>query len=136
MEVDFMKENPPWVEALWRKDRRRFWPTFAVAIVILSAAGLLILPTRFGTEPLGNPILGTVLLTGLLWPLVVAFTSNGLQSAFRLRTALVQRGRGRKGDDPARPESSAWGRSALLGSIGYWALTLAIGAAAAVLALT
>jgi hypothetical protein len=136
MEVDFMKENPPWVEALWRKDRRRYWVTFVLAIVILTEAGLLTLPTRFGTEPLGNPILGTILLTGLLWPLVVAFTSNGLQSAFRLRTALVQRGRGRKGNDPARPESSAWGRAAFLGSIGYWALTVAIGAAAAVLALT
>src|SRR2546422_4443113 len=57
MEGDFMKENPPWVEALWRKDRRRFWPTFALAIAVLSAAGLLILSTPLETEPLRDPIL-------------------------------------------------------------------------------
>src|SRR2546426_4339598 len=131
-----MKETPPWVEALGRKGRRRFWATFVGAIVVLTAAGLLILPTRFGAEPLGNPILGTVLLTGFLWPLVVAFVSNGIQSAFRLRTALVRRERGHTGDDSKEPKSGAWVRAALRGSIGYWALTFAIGAAAAVVALT
>src|SRR5206468_5677942 len=61
MEVDFMKDNPPWVEALWRKDRRRFWATLPVAIAVASVAGLLTLPSRFGTDPLNNPVLVTVL---------------------------------------------------------------------------
>jgi hypothetical protein len=134
-EVDFMKENPSWVEALWRKDRRRFWPTFGLTIAVLSAAGLLILPARFGTEPLGSPILGAVLLAGFLWPLVVAFTSNGIQSAIRLRTALSRIERGRPEGTPAHSESSMWRRAALRGTIGYWAFVFTIGAAAVLLGL-
>jgi len=128
MEVDFMKENPPWVEALWRKDRRRFWPTFVVAFVVLTAAGLPILPTRFGAEPLGNPILGTVLLTGFLWPLVVAFVSNGIQSAFRLRTALVQKTAARTRRTRADGERGPWLRAAVRGTFGYWGLIAGLSA--------
>jgi len=130
MEVDFMKENPPWVEALWRKDRRRYWATVPIAIVILLLLGFLTLPPRFGTEPLGNPIIGTLLLAGFLWPLVVAFTSNGIQSALRLRAALVRRGRDRPVGTPAQPEGSTWRGAAFRGTIGYWALVLAIGTVA------
>ncbi len=88
MEADFMGENPPWVEALWRKDRRRFWATFPVAAVVLSATGLLTLPPRSGSDPIGYPVLGAILLAGILWALVATLASNGLQSAQRLRTAL------------------------------------------------
>jgi len=133
MEVDFMKENPPWVEALWRTDRRRYWATVPIAIAVLVLLGLLTLPPRFGTEPLGNPIIGTIFLAGFLWPLVVAFTSNGIQSAIRLRTALIQGGEQRRQEAHAQPEGSAWRRAALRGTIGYWALVLAIGALAVLL---
>src|SRR3989442_4389298 len=61
MEVDFMKDNPPWVEALWRKDRRRYWATVPIAIVGFLLLGLLTRPARFGTEPLADPNLCTVL---------------------------------------------------------------------------
>ncbi len=134
MEVDFMKENPPWVEALWRKDRRRYWATVPVAIAVLLLLGVPTLPLRFGTEPLGNPILGTIIVAGFLWPLVVAFTSNGIQSALRLRTALNQGGRDRPEGPPEHPESTPWRRAARRVTIWYWALVLAIGGVAVVVA--
>jgi len=135
MEVDFMKENPPWVEALWRKDRRRYWATVPVAIAVLLLLGVLTLPLRFGTEPLGNPMLGTILLAGFLWPLVVAFTSNGIQSALRLRAALIQDARDRPEGTPHHPESTPWRRAARRGTITYWALVLAIESVAVVIVL-
>ena len=130
MEVDFMKENPPWVEALWRKDRRRYWATVPIAIVVLLLLGFLTLPPRFGTEPLGNPIIGTLLLAGFLWPLVVAFTSNGIQSALRLRKSLGHDtgagGRRTRLDG----ERGLWLRAAVRGTVGYWGLVVGLGAIA------
>jgi hypothetical protein len=38
--VDFRGENPPEVEAIWRRDRRLFWATLASLGAILLAAGL------------------------------------------------------------------------------------------------
>ncbi len=130
MEVDFMKENPPWVEALWRKDRRRFWPTFAVATVVLSATGLLVLPGRFGTEPFGNPFLGAVLLTGFLWPIVIAFTSNGIQSALRLRTTLSRETSIGHQRASVHRKEGPWARSALRGTLEYWGSVIGLAAIA------
>jgi len=136
MEVDFMKDNPPWVEALWRKDRRRFWITLPVAIVATSVAGLLTLPSRFGTEPLGNPILGVVVLAGLLWPFAVTFTSNGIQSVARHRRALNEKTRSRSNQahDPMDPYLSI--RSAARGTLLFWGSVVGLGAIAILVALS
>jgi len=136
MEVDFMKDNPPWVEALWRKDRRRFWATLPVAIAVASVAGLLTLPSRFGTDPLNNPVLGTVLLAGLLWPFAVTFTSNGLQSAARHRKAVNEKVRSRSSQahSPMHPDSSV--RSAARGTLLYWGSIVGLGAIAILAALS
>jgi len=120
MEVDFMGENPTWVEALWRKDRRRFWGTLPIVAVVLAVVGFVVLPPQFGTEPLGNPAFGAVILAGSLWPFAVAFISNGIQSVVRLRTALWQASA--DGSHRAHPlgEPGPWLRSALRGTLLYW----------------
>ena len=130
MEVDFMGENPPWVEALWRKDRRRFWTTLPIAAIVLAAVGILVLPVRFGTEPLGSPILGAVLLAGALWPFAVSFTMNGIQSALRLRTALREMPPDGAHGTRSRAEPGPWLASAIQGTILYWAAVGALGAIA------
>jgi hypothetical protein len=135
LEVDFRRDNPPWVEALWRKDRRRFWATFTLAIVVLSAVALLTLPPRFGAEPLGSPALGAVVLGGFLWPLIVAFVSNGIQSAVRLRTALNQRTANGSRRTRVQGERGPWLRGAVRGTIGYWGSVAGIVAIAVLIAL-
>ncbi|TLZ57039.1 MAG: hypothetical protein E6K17_03380 [Methanobacteriota archaeon] len=135
MEVDFMKDNPPWVEALWRKDRRRYWATVPIATVVLLLLGFLTLPPRFGTEPLGNPNLGTVLLAGFLWPLVVAFTSNGIQSALRLQMALKRETPNGQRRATLHKERGPWLRSAFRGTVGYWGLVAGLAAMAALFVL-
>lgn len=37
--VDFRGSNPPEVEAIWKRDRRVFWPTMAVLSGLLVSAG-------------------------------------------------------------------------------------------------
>ena len=124
------------MEALWRKDRRRFWITLPVAIVATSVAGLLTLPSRFGTEPLGNPILGVVVLAGLLWPFAVTFTSNGIQSVARHRKALNEKTRSRSNQahDPMDPYLSI--RSAARGTLLFWGSVVGLGAIAILVALS
>ena len=136
MEVDFMKDNPPWVEALWRTDRRRFWATLPVVIVVTSAAGLLTLPSRFGTEPLGNPVFGTVLLAGLLWPFAVTFTSNGIQSTLRLWGALNERAGSKSGQSHGPMDRERWGQSAARGTLLYWGSVIGLGTIAVLTALS
>jgi hypothetical protein len=126
MEVDFMRENPPWVEALWRKDRRGFWATFPAAIAVLALLGVLTLPPRFGTEPLGNPTLGAILIAGFLWPLVVAFTANGIQSALRLRTALNQGTPNGPRRTLVQTERGPWLRAAVRGTVANWGFDAAL----------
>ena len=40
--VDFGGTNPPEVEAIWRRDRRIFWPTMATLSGVLLAAGFFL----------------------------------------------------------------------------------------------
>ena len=108
--VDFRRDNPPAVEAIWRTDRRVFWPTFAVA----AAAGLvmvLFLALRPADLVLGSSFV-------LAWAFATSFIVAGLASWMRMM-------RRRKGPLP-------WRRRANLGSLGWW---LGVAVAAALVAL-
>lgn len=85
-EVDFMADNAPEVEALWARDRRTFWRTFAVfAVALLALAWLLpwMQPAWFRVGA----------------PLVAAFAAS-----FAVAGAGSQRRRGR----PTRADAGWW----------------------------
>jgi len=93
-EVTFGGDNPPWVVALWRRDRIFYWSTFAVTAAILgaylvaAAATGLPLPS-FCEGPCQPPV--TPLLVGiLLWTPIVAFIAAGQSSLRRFRHALLR----------------------------------------------
>lgn len=106
--VEFRAQNPAAVEAIWRADRRIFWPTFAaLAFLVLAIAGLAWVTIRF---PFSLPVLAVQLGEAFAGGFVVA----GLAGWVRLS--------GR--DQGPLP----WRRRAQRGSVGWW---LAVAAAAA-----
>lgn len=120
--VVFGATNHPWVDALWRRDRYRFWamtPLFAVGLV-----GLLRL--RGGSLALKG--VAPQVVSATLWAPTLAFLVLGALSASRLQTAL---------SDPTKagaglfvgPARDAWARDAVSGSVMWWggALLLATG---------
>jgi len=76
-EVRFGGENPPFVEALWRRDRVRFWGFVPVAAAALGGGAWLL--TRSWA---------LALVAALLWAPVLGFGFAGL------RSYAAQRGRG------------------------------------------
>lgn len=154
-EVVFGGENAPFVVALWRRDRIRFW---SVAIVAALAAGGLCAWLR--------PGLGWTLLAVLLWAPVAGFAAAGLASLRRLLGDAVplpprnaeprkdgeqgprfaaDRGekRGHAGGAESRLQGgmeeeeeaqAAWRRAALRGSVGWWSAAGALALAVALLA--
>lgn len=68
-EVVFGGDNPPFVEALWRRDRVRYWTAFPL---FLAASGAL-LWLAWGA--------GAHLLAAFAWAAVGAFTLAGLRHA-------------------------------------------------------
>jgi len=138
MEADFTKENPPWVEALWRKDRRQFQITFSLAAVIFSglviATGSSGMAGRFGPDPFGSSLLGAIALAVLLWAPVTGFSGNGLASAWRLHRRLGEpRPHGRRRDE-VLASRGPWLSAAVRGTYGYWGLLGAVVAATVVIA--
>lgn len=73
MSVDFRAKNPPFVEALWRRDRRRFW-SFFVIVGVLSSATWYFGPFAAGTEGWGG------LGLRIAWSFGSAFVFAGLRS--------------------------------------------------------
>lgn len=65
-EVVFGGENPAFVEALWRRDRRRFWGTLPFAALALGA---------LAWSARGWPL---ALVAALLWAPIVSFHVAGL----------------------------------------------------------
>jgi hypothetical protein len=119
-EVAFGGKNPAFVEGLWRQERLLFWSlagalgAFAVAYAVAAR--------RFGwTAPLcprdGAPPWWLLPLWAALWPMSLAFAFTGALSAWRLRMALAS-------GPPADPD---WLAAARRGSLGWWALVLALG---------
>ncbi|HUR67902.1 MAG TPA: hypothetical protein VM370_01545 [Candidatus Thermoplasmatota archaeon] len=77
--VEFGGTNPAFVEALWRRDRLRFWPLVGALSFVLGAAAWW----------WRGPALA--LVAGLLWAPIVGFLYAGL------RSYAAQRGRGGMG---------------------------------------
>ncbi|MEA3137269.1 MAG: hypothetical protein QOJ26_1911 [Thermoplasmata archaeon] len=110
--VDFRSQNPAAVEAIWRTDRRVFWPAFAalaLAALVLVALLWSILGAQYGVAAAAF---------GLACAFAGAFVVAGLVSWIRMA--------GR--DQGPLP----WRRRAMVGSAGWW---LAVAAAATLLAL-
>jgi hypothetical protein len=105
--VDFRAANPPFVEALWRRDRVRFWPWFAI-LALASGAAWYFGPWRAGSEGLGG------LALRVAWSFASAFVFAGMASLARLL-----------GDREGEP---AWRRRAVWGSAGWWSGVAALAA--------
>lgn len=112
-EVVFGGENPPFVTALWRRDRRAYW-----TLVPLAAAG-----AAGASLWLPMPLAWT-LLAVLLWAPILGFAAVGLASLARLRKAMKK-----------KEASAAWRAAAARGSAAWWGaaglLALAVGLATA-----
>ncbi len=96
-------ENPPFVEALWRRERLLFWGV-AIGVGLLS---------------LGLRRVGGALLLHLLLPVVSAFILTGLLSLARLAIASRTAVNPREG----------WLSGAMWGSAAWWVTTLLLVAA-------
>ena len=110
MSVDFRRDNAPWVEALWRRDRLGFWPAF----VVLAVGSSVWLRPDLSRLADWGPV-------ALAWAcaFAAAFTLMGLWSLAR----FLRSGRG----------EAEWRRSAEMGSLGWWTLVAALGGAVAAL---
>lgn len=106
--VVFGGDNPPHVEALWARDRRRYWTFVPPAAVALAGAAWLARPGDWGLA----------LVAALLWAPTMGFVFAGLRS-------LAEFGR----VEPRKDE--AWARRAQRGSAAWWA-AVALAAAATV----
>jgi hypothetical protein len=102
--VDFRRPNPPAVEAIWRRDRRLFWPTF----VVLGATGATTAILR-ATQPTEG---AAWVAYSLAMSFAAAFTVAGLASAARLVARNKQ---------PPPPDPDWW-RAGHRGSIMWWSL--------------
>jgi hypothetical protein len=118
--------NPPWVEALWRRDRIHFWAAFGAG-VSLAVSYALAAARMFWPMPLrdadGNLPWWSFILFTAVWPFAAAFLVSGLASLARLALSF----RGRLPSDPRRPKpGGTWLLKAWLGSLGWWIPTLAL----------
>ncbi|HJQ92738.1 MAG TPA: hypothetical protein VJ874_00460 [Candidatus Thermoplasmatota archaeon] len=100
--VDYRGQNPPAVEDIWRRDRRLFWPVFAVL-----ATGVLVLVV-WNRPPITDA--GWVGFT-LALSLVCAFMVAGAVSWIRAW----------------RREPAPWSNRALRGSLAWWFAVVAAG---------
>jgi hypothetical protein len=100
-EVSFLADNDPWVEALWQRDRRTYWPAFAAGLALgLLAAGL------------GGWTLPSLVLAPAV-ALLAGFLAAGLASLARFGRAPARAG--------APMRDPAWARAARRGSAAWWA---------------
>ena len=125
-EVSFGRANPPWVEALWQRDRMVYW-SIAISLAVLGLVyAVLARRWQWPMPPRSAPGWSwwSALLMVVVWPLVLAFVTAAVASLTRFLTAL-----------PAADARADWIGPALWGSAGWWALTLALAALVAWLAL-
>jgi hypothetical protein len=111
------------VEALWRRDRVRFWilvPCLALSVAVYL---LYVRPVE-----LSGSLSNTWVATGIavvLWVPSVVFTLLGMLSVWRLWVAL---------SDPAKNGGERllglvreeWVRASLQGSVGWWSLVMVL----------
>lgn len=137
LEVDFrQRPQPPFVEALWRQDRIRFWLLFpAVAAALVGYVALAVwqgLPLPDAPPMRFRFRLAHHALLALLGAAAVAFTTLGLASLQRLHRALGAPVQAWRRIDEARRDRPAWLARTLRGSYGWWSAVFF--AAAAVVA--
>jgi hypothetical protein len=120
--VVFGGHNPEWVEALWRRDRRRFW---ALTIALGLVAVLMAAVTPFNAAPVprfggvdGRPVAFAVLAT-LLWAPALALAVNGVLSFRRWGRAAATNA---AGVSQAEERDPGWHRRATRGSWAYWSV--------------
>jgi hypothetical protein len=122
-EVSFARDNHPWVEALWQRDRMIYW-SIAIALAVLGLVyAVLARRWQWPMPPRNAPGWSwwSALLLVIVWPLVVAFVTCAVASLTRFLAALSSPG-------PGTIERGDWIAPALWGSAGWWALTLALAA--------
>lgn len=121
-QVDFRGGNHPWVEALWRGDRVRFWTMVPIASAALAlyayrARAMGGAPVDFGAA---LPPWGAALVAALLWGPTLGFFVNGALSLIRWFRAL----REAPGDATRRTrearERPGWLTSAARRTVLWW----------------
>lgn len=132
LDVDFRRRNPPFVEALWRRDRIRFWSLALVSValgglLLASGASASLVPEwRAGLRPIA---LGAFALVA--WPLACAFVAEGtwltLEQALRMRRVAPPK------SSPA--QDPRWARNAQRGTVLLLLTVGALGVAIARLAI-
>lgn len=118
--VTFGGTNPPFVEALWRRERRIFW-SLAVLFALLTLGYRLLARSKAEGGVLG------AFAFHLAVPLILAFVFAGLLSQLRFAAAV------RAGEAALGPRPEDWLTHAAGGSAAWWLLTFVLGAAVAVL---
>lgn len=122
-EVVFGGDNPPFVRALWRRDRIRVWSValaaflLLVLLLVLGDAGAAWLPGVFAQEG----TFGGSLLLLPLWSLAAGFLVSGLWSLRSLARRMEE-----------KAAEAAWRRDAARGSLLGWGVVAALAAASAV----
>ncbi|MFL5352955.1 hypothetical protein [Archangium sp.] len=118
-QVVFGGQNPAFVEALWRRDRLRFWTVAALVFIVM--AGMVFAGASLGwARPLGGGALGAAWAM-LFPPLVAGFLVCGVASLM--------------GFISTRAADPRFTTEALPGSAAWWSLVLAALATTVVLAL-
>jgi hypothetical protein len=125
--VVFGGRNPPFVTALWKRDRILLWIAAAAGLILLSAYAVLAvrlqwrIPLMDGMGRLCG--WGLVTVAGL-WSISIGFFTAGFAGLFRSVAAY------RKGE----PQVREWCQRAFWGCVGWWSLATALLAASVALA--
>ncbi|MBI2078923.1 MAG: hypothetical protein HYT80_11235 [Euryarchaeota archaeon] len=137
MDATFGRENPPFVEALWKRDRIRFWvnvarfsPFFVFGFSVWAANGLR-LPGTQGAPGLLD-LVAVLLVAVVLWTPIVAFLLNAETSYARFMKGLAEPDPDhaplRRGD-AVRRDRPRWLYEAVRGTWA-WGLVAAFGVSA------
>jgi hypothetical protein len=127
-DVSFRQAAPPWVEALWHRERMVFW-SIAIGVAVLGLAYVLLARRlRWPVLPRASAPAWSwwgALLVVLVWPAVLAFLVCGLASQARFVWAMPGAAARTHGD---------WITPALWSSAGWWAVSAVLLVAVAWLA--
>ncbi len=116
--VQFGGKNHPWVDALWRAERWRFWCLLAACEIALLALSLK------------HPFSWKLLLVAMGWIPAFAFSITGGLSLLRLTKAIIARSRSSTSHINLRPD---WAVTAIITSSLWWILVLILVLAATIL---
>jgi hypothetical protein len=112
MQVDFRARNPPFVEALWWRDRWCYWLVAATMLVLVLLA--LVGAPRLGLPGPRAAASWLVLWAAWLVPMVTAFFVAGLVSLARLWSSRAE---GLDFTRASLPMSAVWFSLALAGVV-------------------